>query len=297
MTGTRTSLPPDLTGSIDRLREIPEEQRSFDVGERRAAAEFGVDELLARELIEAGVPYCDSPDERLFAEVDLHFIGIRLGCAAPYVAALGQWATVLQSLTAGGKTTLTVRYVAQAPPGTDVEVLLPPGRRTSTTLGADRTAARFETSLRTVWPEVDPLLHDILEELASLELALIPQQLVCDTEFLRRTRLASCASASQLLVEECGRRGIEARRAFGLMLARPFATTHNWAEVRVGDTWVPLDPLLLGTLERWADADPRAWPPTRSPGGMLLRVAAEPTAIVTADGEPLPVSFLTSLLS
>ena len=58
--------------------------------------------------------------------------------------------------------------------------------------------------------------------------------------------------------------------AFGLILAPPLGTLPEWAEIRMGDTWAPADPLLL-VLERFAALDPSRWSCTYSPNAILLR--------------------------
>jgi hypothetical protein len=188
-----------------------------------------------------------------------------------------------------------VRYLSYAAAGSQVEVLIPPGRRVRTTTEADRTAARVEARMRCSWPSFDPAVHGILEDAGSLDFCLVPEPLDVDSGFVRRTRLASCASAAQLIVEECTRLGVEARAAFGLLLASPLGTPRNWAEIRNGDSWLPADPLLLATLKAYGGLDAQAWPATRSPGAILLRLGGERTPIVHAEGRPLAASFVTSL--
>ena len=83
--------------------------------------------------------------------------------------------------------------------------------------------------------------------------------------------------------------------AFGLVLAPPLGTPHQWAEIRVGDIWAPADPLLLTILGRFAGLDATWWPCTRSPNALLLRLAARETPVVYGAGGPVKTSFMVSV--
>src|SRR5204863_8078849 len=109
-------------------------------------------------------------------------------------------------------------------------------------------------------------------------------------------RLSDCGDAALLLAMECARLGIVSRTAYGLLLAVPFSTPHTWVEIRAGDRWIPLDPLLMRVLAQYTTLDASAWPPIRSPGAVLLRLAGHETPIVLADGRPLEASFPTRIL-
>ena len=83
--------------------------------------------------------------------------------------------------------------------------------------------------------------------------------------------------------------------AYGLLLAPPLGTPHQWVEIRLGDVWAPADPLLLSILGRFAGLDASRWPCTHSPNAVLLRLAAHRTPIVDGPGGPLETSFVVSV--
>lgn len=59
-----------------------------------------------------------------------------------------------------------------------------------------------------------------------------------------RTNEASCNGKSRLMVALCRSAGLPARVVGGLILESTVKkTSHLWAEVRIGDHWVPFDPL------------------------------------------------------
>ena len=120
-----------------------------------------------------------------------------------------------------------------------------------------------------------PSVQRVLHQAAAFDFYLLPPTLAGD--------LALCApygpcwlrsTASRFVVSECQQRGIEARMAYGLLLAPPLGTPHEWAEIRLGDIWAPADPLLLSILGRFAGLDASRWPCTHSPNAVLLRLAA-----------------------
>jgi hypothetical protein len=287
---------PSIDAWITRLLLIPEERRRFHVGPRQAKLEFGIDMTLAQELIARGLPHTISDGYPLFTATDLHYIGLRLGCATTYLGVLKMWASSLKASADGEWTSVEVCCVPDAPQNTAVEVLVSPGQRIRASIGANRIAAGIRAAPVGRWPAVSPALEALLVDVASLDFCWLPESLSGDVEFTRQTRLSDCLTAALLLSVECARLGFAVRTAYGLLLATPYSTPHNWAEVRVGDRWVPIDPLLIGLLTRFTALDASVWSPKRSPGAVLLRLADQETAIVLADGRPLQASFLTRIL-
>ncbi|HEX7290315.1 MAG TPA: transglutaminase domain-containing protein [Conexibacter sp.] len=290
-----------LDGWIARLREIPDAERDFTVGGEQAEREFGFDAAAVRKLIARGLPHAEGDDGSgpLLWSSDLQYLGVRLGCARVYQGVLNRWASALTSLSARAETPVAIRCRAYAEPGATVELLAPGGARVRAAGGAP---LGFETTMRGLLPPLPPQLERTLGErladYASYDFCWLWPPLETDLAWVRRTRIANCRAAAGLLVEEAPALGVEARLAYGLLLAPPYSTPHNWAEVRTDDGWVAVDPLLLSLLARFAGLDAAAWPPQRSPGAILLPLAAPGTPLVTdADsGAPLEATFLTKPL-
>jgi len=294
-----------IEGWIARLREIPDAERDFAVAREQAEREFGFGAAAADELIARGLPHTRGDDgEPLLWATDLQYLGLRLGCARVYQGVLNRWAGALTAFSARAETAVQIRCSAYAPPGTTVELLAPDGERVQAETGARGAAPLgFQATMR---GDLAPLpatvaqpLEQLLADLAAYDFAWLRPPLEADLDFVRRTRLANCRSTAGLLVEAAPSLGVDARLAHGLLLAPPYSTPHNWAEVRTDDGWVALDPLLLGLLARFADLDPATWPPARSPGAVLLRLTEPGTPLVTdaSTGAPLEATFLTKPLT
>ncbi|HET6448860.1 MAG TPA: transglutaminase domain-containing protein [Conexibacter sp.] len=301
---TRTGPGDQLDEWIGRLRLIPDGEREFAVGREQAEREFGFDAATTDQLIARGLPAADGPDgdgPRLWA-TDLQYLSLRLDRGRVYQGVLHRWASALTAFSARSETPVAIRCRAYAPPGTVVELLAPGGGRVRAEVGSGGGApVGFETTMRGALPplpdELARVLGDLLADLASYDFCWLRPPLEADLGFVRRTRLANCCSTAGLLVDEAPRLGVEARLAHGLLLAPPYSTPHNWAEVRADGGWIALDPLLLGLLARFDGLDPAAWPPERSPGAILLRLTEPGTELVTsAAGEPLEATFLTKPL-
>ena len=294
--GAPVALPAALDDWIERLRLIPDAERRFDVGLHAAQQTFAIDEPTARELAARGLPSATEDGEPRFCETDLHYVGLRLGTAMTHRTAMRLWAGALTDAAAREQTRVEVRCSPYARPGAEVDVLVPPGEWVRAEVAPNRRATSFEVRAPGVWPPFPEILRDLLHDIAALDFCLMPGNLYGSAAFARATRLADCGSAAFMLVEECARLGIEARTAFGLLLARPYATPHHWADIRVGETWVAADPLLLALLAGTTELDPTAWPPTRSPGSVLVRAADRQVPLVRdVGGQPLEASFLVKL--
>lgn len=295
LSGTRAGGDIPLEEWIDRLRLIPDASREFVVGPRQAKLEFGFDAALLADFVAHELPHRIEDDGPLFARHDLHYIGLRLGCAKSYTGALRTWQASLESSNLDR--VAEVKLVTYVPPGTTVDVLIERGPRVQAEVGADQTVSTIRATLSPrEWPAAPEALTDVLATIAALDFCWVPKSLGKDVNFTRRTGLSDCAASAYLLAAECARLGVPARTAYGLLLASPFSISHSWVEVQTGGAWLPLDPLLLGLLARHATLDAAVWPATRSPGACLFPLAVQETPIGVVDDEPVQMSFPTKFL-
>jgi hypothetical protein len=230
-----------------------------------------------------------------FAWSDLHYIALRLGSARLYLRTMRSWAHAVATAAQRGTQMIGLRYRTYASRGASVDVLLPDERRVKAVVGPDQIVAHLNVPMSNRDTAFPPSLQGVLHEAAAFDFYLLPPTLAGDLDFARRTGLAGCLTASRFVVSECQQRGIEARMAYGLMLAPPLGTPHEWAEIRLGDIWAPADPLLLSILGRFAGLDASRWPCTHSPNAVLLRLAACKTPIVHGPNGPAETSFVVSV--
>ena len=205
------------------------------------------------------------------------------------------WAQAVANAAQRGSQMIGLRYRTHASPGATVDVLLPDSRRVNVVIGADQIVASLNLHMAACESGFPASVQRVLHQAAAFDFCLLPPTLAGDLDFVRRTRLSGCFTASRFVVSECQQRGIEARMAYGLLLAPPLGTPHEWAEIRLGDTWAPVDPLLLSILGRFAGLDASRWPCTHSPSAVLLRLAACKTPIVAGVGGPVETMFVVSV--
>jgi hypothetical protein len=280
---------------IAALGAIPSAARVYDVTPRRAELEFGITAAIVNLLSDRGLPRSSLDGEARFAWSDLHYIALRLGSARLYLRTMRSWAHAIANAARCESQTVELRYRTYASPGATVDVLLPEARRAKAVVGPDQIVARLSVQMANCATAFPPSVQRVLRQAAAFDFYILPPTLAGDLDFARRTGLAGCMTASRLVVSECRRRGIEARMAYGLLLAPPLGTPHEWAEIRLGDIWAPADPLLLSILGRFAGLDPLRWPCTHSPNAVLLRLAACKTPIVDGPSGPLETSFVVSV--
>jgi len=160
-----------------------------------------------------------------------------------------------------------------------------------------RSAVELRVVLRGRWPELPAAAARVVSRVAAtIGFCLLPPALRCDTELVRRIGLSDCLTAAHLIVEEWSAAGLEARIGRGLLMSLPYSTPHTWPEVRVGERWVPADPLMLGLMRNFGGLDPAAWPVDRSTGPMLLRAVGEHSALIVTDSGEIETTFITSLI-
>lgn len=299
----RTAKDNDIStvplDAVDRwiaaLGAIPPAARVYDVTPRRAELEFGITSAIATLLSDRGLPSSSVSGEARFAWSDLHYIALRLGSARLYLRTMRSWAQAVANAAQCGSQMVGLRYRTHASPGATVDVLLPDARRVNVVIGADQIVASLNLQMAACEIGFPASVQRVLHQAAAFDFCLLPPTLAGDLDFVRRTRLSGCFTASRFVVSECQQRGIEARMVYGLLLAPPLGTPHEWAEIRLGDTWAPVDPLLLSILGRFAGLDASRWPCTHSPSAVLLRLAARKTPIVAGVGGPVETMFVVSV--
>jgi hypothetical protein len=280
---------------IAALGAIPPAARVYDVTPRRAELEFGITSAIANLLVDRGLPQASFEGEARFAWSDLHYIALRLGSARLYLRTMRSWAGSLANAPQCGSQMIGLRYRTYASPGATVDVLLPEGRRVKAVIGPDQIVARLNVRMANCESAFPPSVQRVLHRAATFDFYILPPTLAGNLDFACRAGLCGCLTASRFVVSECQQRGIEARMAYGLVLAPPLGTPHGWAEIRLGDMWAPADPLLLTILGRFGGLDASRWPCTHSPSAVLLRLADCETPIVDGAAGPVETSFVVSV--
>ena len=240
---------------IAALSAIPPAARVYDVTPRRAELEFGITAAIANLLSDRGLPRSSLDGEARFAWSDLHYIALRLGSARLYLRTMRSWAQCVANAARRGSHTIGLRYRTYANPGATVDVLLPEERRVKAVIGPDQIVASLNLRMANCESAFPPSVQRVLHQAAAFDFYILPPTLAGDLDIARRTGMAGCLTASRFVVSECQQRGIEARMAYGLLLAPPLGTPHEWAEIGIGDIWAPADPLLLSILGRFAGLD------------------------------------------
>ena len=280
--------------AVERLSLVPDGGRDFTVGPDVARAVYGFDEESLDALVELGLAHASGPVGPLFAEVDLHYIGLRTGRAPVHRLVMRSWAAMLARCAVPDASTVSISYIAGRPPDPAQGWAMTPDGRVAVTVREREPTISVPMTPRSEWPGPTPPLAALLTEIGNLDFCLLTPP-TSHQDFARRHGLANCATASCLLLEECQREGFTARSAYGLLVAIPHSVPHHWVEVLVGDVWTPFAPLLVGILHRFAGLNRDRWPVTRSPGSVLLRLGAVEQPILQVGDRRVDVSFATEV--
>jgi len=274
---------------------VPDELRRFRATVADAAAVWGLSPEVLATLVDLGLPADGAGRDARFDEFDLGNLALHLGYRSMQRRVIRSWARTLDRRAGAPARTVSVSYLPDCPdPRHDGpcqwEVAAPNG---IVVRQADRGASALTLTHTATDPDVTvpTALCGLLTDISRFDFWILPSPLRADTAFLRKVRLADCGGAAALLMEEAAALGVTARRRFGLLLAEPYATPHFWCELLVGDSWVPVDPLLVSMLVRWGRLDAKQWPPDRSPGLLLLPLADDGPPVVRHRGVPAPSSY------
>ena len=301
MPGTEQRIDPDRAAELVGLvRRVPSRLRRFSATEAAARTRHRIDAGLLDRLIGHGLPVVAAGGLRLFDDYDLANISLHLGLTSVRRRALRSWAGALRAAPGSGR---AIGYAPSCPaPGHTSPcrfgLLVPGGRRVGRAGGGDGVTSLHTLTVRprTAWPELPSAVAELLAEPSGLHFFLLPETLRWDLGFLRDSGLADCGGATRLCVREGRRRGLDVRFSFGLLVAKPYSTPHCWAEFRVDDVWVPVDPLLVSVLCRWGGLPAREWPPTRSPGALFTRLCGRFDRVAVHDGLWSGISLPTEVI-
>ena len=287
---------PELAAAVERLCRFPSDLRRYDITKSRAAESLGIDSSLLVELQRLGLPYrADGTDER-YHFGDLAWIALQLGLASPLQRIIRIRARTLERLGRRDRATVTLQWLP--PPrvraGTVGELRLPTGERRSVTLTPRIPAFSMSREIRLSWPEIPREFHRLLAEIAAFDVMTMPEG-GDNCGVTRLTGFADCGTAALIFLERCRAAELEARLAFGVLITTPFSALHLWPEVAVGAEWVPVDPLMMGQMHRFASLSPDDWPLSRSPGAILWRFGDAWEPLLLVDGESVGPMLLTKL--
>jgi transglutaminase superfamily protein len=302
--GAADGRDPRAEAVLASLAEIPHRARVFSLGTEEARTRLRVrPRLLA--LLEAGGFTQWREGQSYFDVHDVINVELESGGGPLTWSILRLWPKLLNSLEAAGPVAYEVGFDAECPSpghpgGCDFAVRLPDGRAlpASPPAGAGEPLARLVVERPGAWPELPGAARDIIGEMSGIRFIRLPLHVPWDMDaFVTRTGLADCGVFARLMAERANSRGVAMRPAFGLMLTPPVAIEHNWVEVAVDGTWVPIDPLMISALVARDVLDRKAWPAHRSPGTTLLRLAAEYTPVAcTHRGSPVAVTYRSKLI-
>jgi hypothetical protein len=282
---------------VERVAGLPLSCRSYEVSEAEALRLFGLSDDVLRGLVRSGLPYAEVETGRRFEFGDLHYIALRVGSATAQLHALKLWARSLAILSASEKTDVRLRYLPRIPPGrgpVPVIVSVPFATAATAILKEGDLAVDTTVTLQSVRAAPGPELVELLQVYEDFEFYILPLRVRGDTRLARKSKLVECTTAAALVTEDCRRNGYEARVVHGLFMSLPYASLHDWAEVRVGNEWLAVDPILVNLLRSVGGLAPAHWPPWRPVGAAVVPL---PTVqpVTTLGGKEIETTVLTTI--
>lgn len=289
------------SGDIDKLmrtlERIPDEAREFRIPLPEVPRNFGFSSELIQKMVALGFPVAYLDDVAHFERTDLINLSLRVRTGTHYQAISRFWPRALRMLEGKDEVRYSLNYVATCPtpdhPLCTFSLVTPYEILQETVLPGGHSGKVFGAEIRLPgkWPELAQAALDIIDCIDVFELTWLPYALGADTEFMRATGLANCVGAAKILVAEGNKRNLEVRTSYGLLTSPPYAGMHYWAEIKVDDLWVPIDPIMIKAMLGWHLLDPSRWNTYRSLGGILCRLASTYMPVVMHDGDRVQASY------
>jgi Transglutaminase-like superfamily len=276
------------------LQAFPDSARRFTATTEKAARAYALEVATVEDALRAGLPHRDETPSQvaLVDPYDIHFIASRV---ATYLHRDGPAAEVDTTL-APMRVEYRIRRQRQLRGTAQCSVLTPDGR-SDVAVDASTSVLWRGSVAHAGWDQPPPLpdpVRAILIRAARIEHRFLPPGIRGDVGIVRTTGIGDCTTVAALACEELMDAGVTARPAYGLQLAEPVSSTHSWIELRLGDAWVAVDPLMRGLTQRYRPGS-AAWDVCRPIGGQVFRLAAEPAPVAVLMGQTLPVAFPSTL--
>ncbi|GAA0736047.1 hypothetical protein GCM10010199_56880 [Dactylosporangium roseum] len=287
--------------ALEALRQVPEQARRYTVPEEEVVVR-GLSALVLAELRALGLRSQQRDGVRYYDSDDVMSLTVH-GNVGPSAAGPRRfWPRRLNARTDAPFARFEVEYRMLCPrPGHAApcrfHVLVAGGGVETIETRESVVRHRVPVSLRNEWPEIPRPYPAALRDMTQNHLMWLPEAIRHSMEFVARTGLLDCGEAARMLVATGEREGLRIRPSFGLVVTAPFAMRHYWADVLVGDDWVPVDPLLLSAMLRWRALSEADWTPYRSPGRILHRLGDSDRPLVThgenREDEEVAVTLIT----
>jgi hypothetical protein len=258
--------PVSVPGLVELLRQVPDAARRFSVSLDRARDELRIRPELCREFVAAGLPHVGTGDDVLFDPNDLESLSLHLRLPSPRMMMMRCWGRTMRRVARGPVTYRVEAHVRCPAPGHPG----PCRYQVRTAHGTVERTATGPSMVAVLRPKLRPRaaavlpgpVAELLREFEDLTYVRMPKDAAADPALLFGGRIAQCDLAARATVQAARRRGLRARPSFGFIVAAPFSSPHNWAELWIEDQWVPVDPLLARALRSWGveATDTGGWP-------------------------------------
>ncbi|GHJ18647.1 hypothetical protein [Streptomyces albus] len=258
--GTRASAPETLQEAVDRVLRVPDEHRTFTKDAAFAEETWAIGPGLLEALLDHGLPHRGPAGRRRFERTDLHSISTYLNLPSPYFRALARKARAMDEAARSGEPHRhRLELTAQcAGPGHAAPCAFEPvpGLAAHSVPGSLRHTAPGTFTVEARLPSDTYVFDDDRSELLSLvadwELYVLPDGVIEDEDFSRRTRSWPTASSPRGCC--CGRpHGAASRARHGGGPAGGAAVHHPAPLDRVRTGWC-----VAGCRPGTADARSRA---------------------------------------
>lgn len=281
---------------VERLCVVPDEFRNYAVTRDDAARLFGLSAELVDALIAAGLPHGDVGESARFDHLDLTNVAMHLDTLSVQRMAMRMWRNTLRSCRPGDRFTVQVFAATPAELPQErftCEVALPSGITEVTINAPTDPLAIIEFAARGPIPPVPPEAINLLREAESIDFFILPHKMEARTPDVERYRMGSCRTSAFWIVDELAHVGVEARVMFGLLVAVPYSSVNYWLEVRSRDEWVPVQPVIAASIERWTGQGGVASPAEVPLGALLCALSVDEPPVVTVGGAPVETTYPT----
>ena len=301
--GSDTEHAEHIEETVARLlgyvAHVPPDVRVYDITEESAERVFGLRGLLP-ELRARGLPFESHPDGPRYCFSDIHFLGLRVGKRSTYALAIRLWAKTLEIVADRASVTFRVRVIPHDDAVAGAGVMLTPEGTRDVSIAPGMLATELQIPVVESPNGIPPRVRELLDEVSTLDFFVLPQRTPNRADVVRRIHAGECESISDLLSAEIERLGYEVRIRAGLVLSIPYSITHVWCELRIGDEWIALDPLMLAVMTRFGNLDRRRWPPSHPFSAIygvqtIQRTSIPEPFLSLTEGTVVTATYVTSL--
>lgn len=276
---------------INQLKKIPSHYKKFTLNEETAEKTYGIKKEHLNQFIEQGLEFQEFHNERFFDRYDLSNLSLYFKLPSIQRMAMRTWGSTLKQSTQFNHIQIMISYLLansllNEQTTMPIKILTPDQGRITKYFHEQPCVYTFSTNKFIQQFLLKNEAAKLIDQVKDIDFYMIPEELRWNIDFIKNNNMAECGGISKYLYQLAIQNHIPARQLYGILLAKPYSTTHYWTEFLIDEKWIAADPLLIKLLIEQFKLDSTLWN-IYSPPSIAFLPLCKVRGYLETTGQPL----------